>query len=86
MMYLRFNFTEDWYNDALITNIDTEVHLYITFNNSGFTQEFIRLVKTNDSITCYTKSGKDYLISKKDSSIVVDPSTSFVYASIFLRI
>ena len=83
MMYLRFNFTEDWYNDALITNIDTEVHLYITFNNSGFTQEFIRLVKTNDSITCYTKSGKDYLISKKDSSIVVNPSTSFVYASIF---
>lgn len=83
MMYLRFNFTEDWYNDALITNIDTEVHLYITFNNSGFTQEFIRLIKTNDSITCYTKSGKDYLISKKDSSIVIDPSTSFVYASIF---
>ena len=83
MMYMRFNFAEDWYNDASIKNIDTEVHFYITFNNSGFTQEFIRLVKTNDSITCYTKSGKDYLISKKDSSIVVDPSTSFVYASIF---
>ena len=45
MMYLRFNFTEDWYNDALFTNIDTEVHLYITFNNSGFTQEFIRFIK-----------------------------------------
>ena len=83
MMYMRFNFAEDWYNDASIKNIDTEVHFYITFNNSGFTQEFIRLVKTNNSITCYTKSGKDYLISKKDSSIVVDPSTSFVYASIF---
>ena len=83
MMYMRFNFAEDWYNDASIKNIDTEVHFYITFNNSGFTQEFIRLVKTNDSITCYTKSGKDYLISKEDSSIVVDPSTSFVYASIF---
>ncbi len=83
MMYMRFNFKPDWYDDALIKNIDTEVHLYITFNNSGFSQEFIRLVKTDDSITCYTKSGEDYLISKKDSSIVVDPSTSFVYASIF---
>lgn len=83
MMYMRFNFKPDWYDDVLIKNIDTEAHLYITFNNSGFTQEFIRLVKTDDSIICYTKSGKDYLISKKDSSIVIDPSTQFVYASIF---
>lgn len=83
MMYMRFNFKPDWYDDVSIKNIDTEVHLCITFNNSGFTQEFIRLVKTDNSIICYTESGKDYLISKKDSSIVIDPSTQFAYASIF---
>ena len=52
MMYMRFNFAEDW---TTSNNVYTEVHLFVTFNNSGFTQEFFHIEKTDRELNLYTK-------------------------------
>lgn len=81
MMYMRFNFAEDW---TTSNNVYTEVHLFVTFNNSGFTQEFFHIEKTDRELNLYTKDKKKYNISIYDSSLISPGgNTEIVYGTVF---
>ena len=58
MMYMRFNFAEDW---TTSNNVYTEVHLFVTFNNSGFTQEFFHIEKTDRELNLIQKIRKNII-------------------------
>lgn len=81
MMYMRFNFAEDW---TTSNNVYTEVHLFVTFNNSGFTQEFFYIEKTDRELNLYTKDKKKYNISIYDSSLISPGgNTEIAYGTVF---